>query len=968
MILRPDEYGHNNPLLSFTDGNRVRGGRRAVASRTDLYALTANADQLKQDVTVVRVLSDSENNGNPSELLLVNAAQIGSAAGWAPYAAGAGNGATGDTITGVTLSGASVLTIATDRGNKTVDLTALAAKGDTIASLSLSGTTLTLVTDTGSYAVNLASLQSSTGEPTVAGDTITSLAFTTATNLRLTTDQGVFNVDLAAFAGKGDTISAFSLAGNTLTLTTDLGARAVDLSTYRDRSQHTGTQAIDTITGLLAALEGKAEAQHTHPLGTTTVPGFSTNDYNALTNKPAVTIPYWAALARTSTDNQTVQQAIDAAVTTQKNRIDAILGGADSSLDTFIEALNRFASDELAVVNLTNTVGQHTTRLNGLATVATTGSYNDLLDKPTFSADTVPLWQAGAQKAGVPRYDPAPQDTTKAGFYAAKTDLANSQSRPSANAANYDLLGYLVTDALRTQINQSTAFTANVRVTRGSVSVGYPSWQAMLDAGRLAISDSVFHLNITGDTHAGSYQLAGENTIDGHYGSLQFNGRLLLGGYTRQVIRNLKLVTLGNDPALGVVEMLSTVPARVLLEKVSLDYSAQLKFTGPEQSVTIGEYLDLSASDSTYRPWAVGTGEVLVPYGCEIRNPGARPKDDTVQVWYLDQAGNRFATPWDRNASTGGSGYTDAQARAANAARFLLVEGDVTQAENDINALENEVGGHEDRLDAAEIELTYKLDTRRMAYRRTGNQFTYFDTVHEALAGIGSAVVQHVQATLTQSATVTTGSLTAGELTLPSGVVLTLDRSAAGASFVGSGSIKALNGANGNSTLSGIVRVPLVLEDGFLILRGFSEQYDKGLPWVTGTGHLVIYDDCDSGFNTDRTLRPVDISRIGAGITWEFHHADGGNGGGTNNGNGNTPARQIVLQFPLGSTNETVGMILSSDAGSYGTQSLHNVGSVSYFINNVPAALPLGLVDGDTLRCVVTCSDASKGAYLILSN
>lgn len=85
MLGQPDENKHTNDDLAFTDGDFVRGARRVVADRAALYELASKADQLKQDVTVVRVRRDAANGGNPTDLLLVDAAQIGSAAGWVVY-------------------------------------------------------------------------------------------------------------------------------------------------------------------------------------------------------------------------------------------------------------------------------------------------------------------------------------------------------------------------------------------------------------------------------------------------------------------------------------------------------------------------------------------------------------------------------------------------------------------------------------------------------------------------------------------------------------------------------------------------------------------------------------------------------------------------------------------------------------------------------------------------------------------
>lgn len=83
-IKRPDLYEHQNPDLAIVDSDGVRGGRRVATDRAALYALASKADQLKEQVTVVRVLSEGLN------LRLVDATQIGSAAGWEPESSGTG--------------------------------------------------------------------------------------------------------------------------------------------------------------------------------------------------------------------------------------------------------------------------------------------------------------------------------------------------------------------------------------------------------------------------------------------------------------------------------------------------------------------------------------------------------------------------------------------------------------------------------------------------------------------------------------------------------------------------------------------------------------------------------------------------------------------------------------------------------------------------------------------------------------
>jgi hypothetical protein len=89
-ILRPDEYRHTNPDLAIVDAAHVRGGRRQVADRAGLYALVGQADQLREQVTLVRVLSDelATPAGSASEQLLVSLVDVDKATGWQAYTPG----------------------------------------------------------------------------------------------------------------------------------------------------------------------------------------------------------------------------------------------------------------------------------------------------------------------------------------------------------------------------------------------------------------------------------------------------------------------------------------------------------------------------------------------------------------------------------------------------------------------------------------------------------------------------------------------------------------------------------------------------------------------------------------------------------------------------------------------------------------------------------------------------------------
>ncbi len=81
-VKKPDEQQHSNPNNALVDSQFIRGGRRVVDDRAGLYALVDKADQLKENVTIVRVITDDLHGGAATNLLLIDVAQIGSATGW----------------------------------------------------------------------------------------------------------------------------------------------------------------------------------------------------------------------------------------------------------------------------------------------------------------------------------------------------------------------------------------------------------------------------------------------------------------------------------------------------------------------------------------------------------------------------------------------------------------------------------------------------------------------------------------------------------------------------------------------------------------------------------------------------------------------------------------------------------------------------------------------------------------------
>jgi hypothetical protein len=93
----------------------------------------------------------------------------------------------------------------------------------------------------------------------------------------------------------------------------------------------------------------------------------TTGSYTDLLNKP--TIPSISGLA--------TQTYVDSAITN-------LIAGAPTALDTLKEISDQLANDESAVAAIVTTLGTKASTAS-LSTVATTGSYTDLLNKPSFS-------------------------------------------------------------------------------------------------------------------------------------------------------------------------------------------------------------------------------------------------------------------------------------------------------------------------------------------------------------------------------------------------------------------------------------------------------------------------------------------------------------------------------------------------------------------------------------------------------
>lgn len=76
----------------------------------------------------------------------------------------------------------------------------------------------------------------------------------------------------AALIGVGNIAVTINDAADTITISTTATVNSTDAA-LRDRATHTGTQPINTVSGLQTALDGKAATAHTHPVSDLTATG-----------------------------------------------------------------------------------------------------------------------------------------------------------------------------------------------------------------------------------------------------------------------------------------------------------------------------------------------------------------------------------------------------------------------------------------------------------------------------------------------------------------------------------------------------------------------------------------------------------------------------------------------------------------------------------------------------------------------
>lgn len=157
-------------------------------------------------------------------------------------------------------------------------------------------------------------------------------------------------------------------------------------------ASHTHTQ--NDVTGLTAALNGKADASHTHNVATTTSNGYmSSSDKTKLdgvetgANKTVID----TALSSTSVNpvqNKVINSALAGkANTSHTHTLDDVSETTNKKVMTATER-TKLSGIATGANNYTHPASHPATMITGLASVATSGSYDDLTDKPTSMSPT----------------------------------------------------------------------------------------------------------------------------------------------------------------------------------------------------------------------------------------------------------------------------------------------------------------------------------------------------------------------------------------------------------------------------------------------------------------------------------------------------------------------------------------------------------------------------------------------------
>lgn len=207
---------------------------------------------------------------------------------------------------------------------------------------------------------------------------------------------------LAGKADAGHTHSQYATNGDVEALETEVAGKANSTHSHAqsditglatalgNKANASHTHETGDITGLDTALSGKAAASHTHSLddvSETTAKKIMTADERtklsgiaAGANKTVVD----TAMSSTST-NPVQNKAVNSAL---GNKVDKVTGKGLSTNDYTTDEKTKLAGIAAGANKYTHPTSHPVSMITGLADVATTGSYNDLSNKPTTMTPT----------------------------------------------------------------------------------------------------------------------------------------------------------------------------------------------------------------------------------------------------------------------------------------------------------------------------------------------------------------------------------------------------------------------------------------------------------------------------------------------------------------------------------------------------------------------------------------------------
>lgn len=206
----------------------------------------------------------------------------------------------------------------------------------------------------------------------------------------------------------GTTHKQYSATEKTKLAGVATGATANDTdANLKNRANHTGSQAISTVTGLQTAIDGKAASSHTH----------AESDVTGLT----------AALAAKADDSHThVVADITDFDTEVDSRIEAVIGTAPAALDTLGELSDALGDDA-------DFAGTMTTALAGKASSTHTHAQSDITNLTSDLAAKAPLES--------PAFTGTPTGITKSHVGLGNVDNTADTAKPVSSAQQTALDG-----------------------------------------------------------------------------------------------------------------------------------------------------------------------------------------------------------------------------------------------------------------------------------------------------------------------------------------------------------------------------------------------------------------------------------------------------------------------------------------------------------------------------------------------